>query len=354
MKKILLLFFVSFIIGSTSLFADDFSDCFDIERLKAKREGASSHEAIKEAELICIVKKKNNTSNKVTENSLEDSTQRSLSKSLNLVTEFFVGEKTFRGIEDLKLPMVGFLVDFYLNSRFSFTAGYLQSTGKVENIQLPYSTRETYHDPSLDTPPRKDSPVGGYFYCSFFDDSDCFDWMQVESKSSCFFSGDRDIMSQYDGSIYCAWSDYDSPALKPATYQSECVDPEGVDCYQWKHTKNITRIITSKFLSRKIRNSEFSFGGRFYLVKRNPTQKDLDLFLGVGLVSINTEAEFSFGSVQNSGSGAYIEFGVKYIFQSGLNIGYYLRQSSATFALANATKSDWGGTTNGLQLVFAF
>ena len=59
MKKILLLYIVFGIAlySSANLYAqDNFEDCFNIERVKAKDEGATSREAIDFAEEICKLK----------------------------------------------------------------------------------------------------------------------------------------------------------------------------------------------------------------------------------------------------------------------------------------------------------
>ena len=59
MKKIIyiLLFgFFIFIFQGTTLLADDFSDCLDLERLKAKSDGATAKESIDQAEKICKLK----------------------------------------------------------------------------------------------------------------------------------------------------------------------------------------------------------------------------------------------------------------------------------------------------------
>ena len=58
MKKLLYMLFgfSLFVFQGENLFADNFSDCLDLERLKAKSDGATSGESVDQAERICKLK----------------------------------------------------------------------------------------------------------------------------------------------------------------------------------------------------------------------------------------------------------------------------------------------------------
>ena len=58
MKKIigLLIFGLFLFFSGNSLFADDFDDCFEIERLKAKSDGLGAVESAEQASKICRAK----------------------------------------------------------------------------------------------------------------------------------------------------------------------------------------------------------------------------------------------------------------------------------------------------------
>ncbi len=158
MKKILLLYIVFGIVlySSANLYAqDNFEDCFNIERVKAKDEGANSREAIDLAEKICKIKfdeTKQNSGDETKQNSgtVTDSTDNTISFSIDI----FTGNKNIKDL-DISLSTYGILLDFYITPNISFATSYFISTGEEkttstlsetisDNIQVPYYVDETY------------------------------------------------------------------------------------------------------------------------------------------------------------------------------------------------------------------
>ena len=59
MKKLLFMLLFGafiFVFQGVNLFADDFSECLDLERLKAKSDGVTAKESVDQAERICKLK----------------------------------------------------------------------------------------------------------------------------------------------------------------------------------------------------------------------------------------------------------------------------------------------------------
>ncbi len=117
-------------------------------------------------------------------------------------------------------------------------------------------------------------------------------------------------------------------------------------------TRQVSRSRTENL---SIKNIESSLGVKWHLLGNGL----VDFFLGAGIVNISHSREYLNTVESGSGSGTYFETGIKYIFNSGFNIGYYWRRSSATFELTNnanqqTTETDGGGITSGLTFGFAF
>ena len=130
-------------------------------------------------------------------------------------------------------------------------------------------------------------------------------------------------------------------------------------------TKIRNRSIAHPVLSN-VNIREISFGGRLHF-RRNDAKSGLDLFIGAGLsymdaniepLSQNSTSQQLPSSSKQKGSntGFYTETGIKYIFTTGVSIGYYNRLSSSVFELNNSSlgKINWGGISHGLILGYAF
>ena len=117
MKKILLLYIVFGIVlySSANLYAqDNFEDCFNIERVKAKDEGANSREAIDLAEKICKIK-----FDETKQNSGDETKQNSGTVTDSFSIDIFTGNKNIKDL-DISLSTYGILLDFYITPNISF------------------------------------------------------------------------------------------------------------------------------------------------------------------------------------------------------------------------------------------
>ena len=168
MKKIIyiLLFgFFIFIFQGTTLLADDFSDCLDLERLKAKSDGATAKESIDQAEKICKLKfnRDSNTDKekKKKETKAETTGSASVVDKPNFSVDLMFGNKKVNIIDELckengadvflegkcdKHPASALLLDFFLTSNISLAFGYLNSTYQYQyqfsDIDYSYTTSE--------------------------------------------------------------------------------------------------------------------------------------------------------------------------------------------------------------------
>ena len=179
MKKLLytLLFgFSLFVFQGENLFADNFSDCLDLERLKAKSDGATSGESVDQAERICKLKfnkanrksssKKGSAENteKVQNKASENTTasaefNRSIDKP-DFSVDLLFGSKEVKIIEELckedsseflegkcdKHPANALLFDVFITHQLSIAFGALNSTYDYQypfsDINYSYTTSE--------------------------------------------------------------------------------------------------------------------------------------------------------------------------------------------------------------------
>ena len=180
MKKLLytLLFGLSlFVFQGENLFADNFSDCLDLERLKAKSDGATSGESVDQAERICKLKfnkanrksssKKGSAENteKVQNKASENTTasaefNRSIDKP-DFSVDLLFGSKEVKIIEELckenssnflegkcdRHPVRALLLDLFIIPNISIAFGYFDSTYNYQypfsDITYSYTTSET-------------------------------------------------------------------------------------------------------------------------------------------------------------------------------------------------------------------
>ena len=169
MKKLLyfLLFgFFFFVFQGVTLFADDFSDCLDLERLKAKSDGATAKESIDQAERVCKIKFKRD-SNTGKEKSANKETGADTKGGATEVSrpkfalDFMFGSKQVRGIDEKcqengpdfyvdsyceRHPANAILIDLYINPQFSIALGSLTSSFEHPNsdsvVSLNFTTSE--------------------------------------------------------------------------------------------------------------------------------------------------------------------------------------------------------------------
>ena len=121
-------------------------------------------------------------------------------------------------------------------------------------------------------------------------------------------------------------------------------------------TRTVTRsrpVTTNTSSSSKLENKasvtskEIAIGGRYEVYR-----KDIhtNIFVGAGIVNISVDVESGSGS----GIGLYVESGIKYVFENGLNLGFYLLQTIANFEVSNSNNGNWGSTTSGLLVGYHF
>ncbi len=140
MKKLIcVLLFGAFIfmLQGITLFADDFSNCVNLERLRAKSDGADDKKAIDQAEKICKVKFNRNTSRGGSENNTASVNKPDFS------VDFLFGSKEVLEIDGLckergpevyvegycdRHPASALLFDLYLTPRISIAFGSLASS----------------------------------------------------------------------------------------------------------------------------------------------------------------------------------------------------------------------------------
>ncbi len=264
--------------------------------------------------------------------------------------------------------------------------------------------------------PNELTKPGDKYFCSFGDFSGspdiCYAWNYARRVYGTFFCG-----SSFADRLASNYYQCIKIVRKPDVFKSSCKIHGGNGCIQWQYqttygvfsyyeTKTLTERVFSHFetktftervfshyetetlisqvfshyetetLTRQvasyvtktrqvprrsrtenlsIKNIESSLGAKWHLLGNGL----VDFFLGAGIVNISHSREYLNTVESGSGSGTYFETGIKYIFNSGFNIGYYWRRSSATFELTNnanqqTTETDGGGITSGLTFGFAF
>lgn len=107
--------------------------------------------------------------------------------------------------------------------------------------------------------------------------------------------------------------------------------------------------------SLSIQNTELSLGLRLHYNNKN----GLGGFIGAGVVQVDTNISNNQTNATGSKIGNYYELGITLTYKTRFNIGYYLRQSDASFKAGdesnpNNKEINWGGTTSGLTLSFIF
>ena len=147
MKKIILFVCVSCLFILSNIYAQDkFDDCFEVERLKAKSEGANTEESINQAKEICNIKLNTGDDASESQNNPDfsgaDEDGKNTPETPGFTINLFNGNKEISGVSDSDLTTKGFLFTIPVSSRFSLTAGYLLSEGQ---ISFTYQTvAETY------------------------------------------------------------------------------------------------------------------------------------------------------------------------------------------------------------------
>ncbi len=392
-------------LGWTTNIAKNLDICIKSERLKAVKEGVAYTESVENAIESCSEQAE---FKKKIEREIERQEKKKTNETPILGVDVFYGKKNIKGL-GIEFSTFGVLLDYYLTPNFSLTGGYFLSSGEEKinenetidetyTVKLPYYVTETYDGMEAYTyngliKPEVVSRPSQNYYCAFrnSDNTECYDWEYVpffdivESNVAC--SGSRDGYVIIGNKKYCAFFG----SSKPNSYLSNCfldADSKNVDflnnCIQWTYqvtygtetryrpailtrevvggynteTRTRQKVIPNSILSN-INIREFSLGGRLHF-RINDVKSGFDAFLGAGLVYIGASIEalklIDSPKQKGSGSGFYIETGIKYIFQSGSSIGYYTRISSDVFELDNSSlgKINWGGTTQGILVGFTF
>ena len=113
MKKKIIFLFVGLLLSIINLFADDFEDCFEIEKLRSKIGGASVYASIEIAKMICDrIDPANNTNSTNSRNGFVANISGS-SSNLNLT---FTGKNSF------------FDLNYFADGRRSYAASTFRKT----------------------------------------------------------------------------------------------------------------------------------------------------------------------------------------------------------------------------------
>ena len=164
MKKLLfaLLFgMFLFVFQGADLFADDFSDCLELERLRARSDGATAKESVDQAEKICELKFNRGSSKGGSAASTEKAAGSAGINKPDFALDFMFGSKQVRGIDEKcqengpdfyvdsyceRHPANAILIDLYINPQFSIAFGSLASSFEHPNsdsvVSLNYTTSE--------------------------------------------------------------------------------------------------------------------------------------------------------------------------------------------------------------------
>ena len=209
MKKIILFVCVSCLFILSNIYAqDDFDDCFEVERLKAKSEGANTEDSINQAKEICNIKLNTGDDASESQNNPDFSEAEEVLFGKNtpetpgFTINFFNGNKEISGVSDSGLTTKGFLFTIPVSSRFSLTAGYLLSEGQISFTQTVAETyTETYVSGSTTSSQREMDPRPTYVgdagdpgdedssryygsFCAFFRDWDSDG--SLSSRDDCY------------------------------------------------------------------------------------------------------------------------------------------------------------------------
>ena len=327
MKKIILFVCVSCLFILSNIYAqDDFDDCFEVERLKAKSEGANTEDSINQAKEICNIKLNTGDDASESQNNPDFSEAEEVLFGKNtpetpgFTINFFNGNKEISGVSDSGLTTKGFLFTIPVSSRFSLTAGYLLSEGQISFTQTVAETyTETYVSGSTTSSQREMDPRPTYVgdagdpgdedssryygsFCAFFRDwdsdgslssrDDCYGFATareyaLESSEISTRCDEEDFYVPIISHYYCFdYGDHLPASRLPSssnTRNTQCYlhttlsgGSEGTDCLIWEYTDTYSTVtgtrpvysnrdvtqIVDRIVTENIKNDELSFGGR--------------------------------------------------------------------------------------------
>ena len=150
-----------FVFQGADLFADDFSDCLELERLRARSDGATAKESVDQAEKICELKFNRGSSKGGSAESTEKAAGSAGINKPDFALDFMFGSKLVKVVDmDCKEngvevyprnacerhPANALLLDLFLTPQISLTVGSLSSVYEYppsdRNVSKNYTTSE--------------------------------------------------------------------------------------------------------------------------------------------------------------------------------------------------------------------